>query len=425
MALIKINELQPTMDYLLCVLEAHGLAAPSIKDYRSTFHAFARYVNELEIDMVSESTCLDFIESKNGKRPVDLYGDPADDSVSRRIKALHFLMKYQEEGIHCHTGHAKRPPFACPAGYREEYEGYMESLKAAGLSQSTILTRKDKAQAFILFLQSQGVDDADTITLADIDAFLLLYMDNTVKYRETILCALRSFLGYLYENGFIPENLKEGLPHLRVPRNGGIPCAWKKDELAAILDAVDREDPAGKRDYAVLLLTIQSGLRAGDIRNLRISDIDWNRKKIHLVMGKTGQPIDIPLLDPVGWSIIDYLKNGRPATSSDHVFVRHRAPFGPLGGSGLGTALRRYIVKAGIDTCGRGHHGLHSLRSTLAGNMLASGAPLPVISQTLGHQDIKTTEIYLKVDVEHLRRCALDPDAYQTPDAEAGGACDA
>ena len=424
MSSIKVSELRPTMDYLLCVLEAHGLAEPSIKDYRSTFGAFERYVREREVGMVSESICLDFIESKNGTRPVDLYGDPSDDSVSRRIKALHFLMKYQEEGLHCHTGHAKRPPFSCPEGYGDEYESYMKSLHEAGLSELTILTRRDKAQALILFLQSRGVEATDAITQADIDAFLMLYINNTIKYREAILCALRSFLGYMYEKGYTLTNLKEGLPHLRVPRNGGIPCTWKKEELVAILDAIDREDPAGKRDYAVLLLTIQSGLRAGDIRNLRMSDIDWNQKKIHLVMGKTGQPIDVPLLDPVGWSIIDYLKNGRPAVSHDHVFVRHRAPFGPLGGSGLGTALRRYIVKAGIDTKGRGHHGLHSLRSTLAGNMLTSGAPLPVISQTLGHQDIKTTEIYLKVDVEHLRRCALDPDAYRAPVAE-GGACGA
>ena len=333
MGSIKINELRSTMDYLLCVLEAHGLAELSIKDYRSTFGAFERYVKEREVSMVSESICLDFIESKNGIRPADLYGDPSDGSVSRRIKALHFLMKYQEEGLHCHTGHVKRPPFSCPEGYRHEYEGYMKTLHEAGLSESTILTRKDKAQALILFLQSRGVEAADAIALADIDAFLLLYINNAIKYREAILCALRSFLGYLYEKGYTLTNLKEGLPHLRVPRNGGIPCTWKKEELVAILDAVDREDPAGKRDYAVLLLTIQSGLRAGDIRNLRIPDIDWNRKKIHLVMGKTGQPIDIPLLDPVGWSIIDYLKNGRPAVSHDHVFVRHRAPFGPLGGS--------------------------------------------------------------------------------------------
>lgn len=424
MSSIKIDELRPTMDYLLCVLESHGLSPLSVKDYASTFHAFEGYVRELEIDVVDEEICLDFIESRNGKRPKDLYEDPRSDSISRRMKALHFLMKYQEEGLLCHTGHRKRPPFSCPAEYKEEYEGYLKYLETSGLSESTILTRKDKTQAFLLFLASRGVSDVDAISATDIDAFLLLYINNEIKYREAILCVLRSFLGYLYEKGYTPTNLKEILPHLRVPRSGGIPHAWKKEELTAILEAVDREDPAGKRDYAVLLLTIQSGLRSGDIRNLRLNDIDWERKKIHLVMGKTGQPIDIPLLDSVGWSIIDYLKNGRPATSYDHVFVRHRAPFGPLGGSGLGTALRRYIVKAGIDTSNYGHHGLHSLRSTLAGNMLTSGAPLPVISQTLGHQDVKTTEIYLKIDVEHLRRCSLDPDAYASP-VMGGGACNA
>ena len=116
MSSIKVSELRPTMDYLLCVLEAHGLAEPSIKDYRSTFGAFERYVKERKVDMVSESICLDFIESKNGTRLANLYGDPSNASISRRMKALHFLMRYQEEGLHCHTGHAKRPPFSCPEG---------------------------------------------------------------------------------------------------------------------------------------------------------------------------------------------------------------------------------------------------------------------------------------------------------------------
>ena len=239
MSSIKVSELRPTMDYLLCVLEAHGLAEPSIKDYRSTFGAFERYVKQRKVDMVSESICLDFIESKNGTRLANLYGDPSNASISRRMKALHFLMRYQEEGLHCHTGHAKRPPFSCPEGYRDEYEGYLKFLHEAGLSGSTILTRKDKAQALILFLQSRGVEATDAATQSDIDAFLLLYINNTIKYREAILCALRSFLGYLYEEGYTLTNLKEGLPHLRVPRNGGLPCAWKKEELVAILDAVD------------------------------------------------------------------------------------------------------------------------------------------------------------------------------------------
>lgn len=142
------------------------------------------------------------------------------------------------------------------------------------MSETTILTRKDKTQAFLLFLTSRGIADVDAISVTDIDAFLLLYINNEIKYREAILCVLRSYLGYLYEKGYTPTNLKETLPHLRVPRSGGIPHAWKKEELTAILGAIDREAPAGKRDYAVLLLTIQSGLRAGDIRNLRLNDIE-------------------------------------------------------------------------------------------------------------------------------------------------------
>jgi len=53
---------------------------------------------------------------------------------------------------------------------------------------------------------------------------------------------------------------------------------------------------------------------------------------------------------------------------------------------------------------------MHSLRNTLAGNMLESNAPLPVISEALGHQSVNTTSIYLKIDIEGLRKCAMDPD---------------
>lgn len=81
MGSIKIDELHSMMDYLLCVLESHGLAEPSIKDYRSTFHAFESYVKERDASIIDEAICLDFIESKNGRRPKDLYEDPHDDTA--------------------------------------------------------------------------------------------------------------------------------------------------------------------------------------------------------------------------------------------------------------------------------------------------------------------------------------------------------
>ncbi len=153
------------------------------------------------------------------------------------------------------------------------------------------------------------------------------------------------------------------------------------------------------------------GLRVSDIRSLRLKDINWVRKTIHIIMKKTGQPLELPLLEDIGWAVIDYLKNGRPSTRCDRLFVRHRPPFSAFGEQeSLHKELHRYMVKAGLDMALPGHHGMHSLRSTLAKNMLDSGAPLPVISETLGHQNINTTAIYLKIDLEGLRRCALDPE---------------
>ena len=201
------------------------------------------------------------------------------------------------------------------------------------------------------------------------------------------------------------------LPKVRTPRNASIPYVWSKEDLQKLLGAIDREDPKGKRDYAILLIAIRLGLRIGDIRSLKLSSIDWNRKTISLIMIKTGQPIELPLLPDVGWAIIDYLQNGRPATNSECLFVRHKAPFNAFGDrNAFSRELHRYILKAGLHLPGNQQHGMHSLRSTLAGNMLDVKAPLPIISETLGHQSINTTGLYLKIDIEGLRKCAIDPE---------------
>lgn len=127
-------------------------------------------------------------------------------------------------------------------------------------------------------------------------------------------------------------------------------------------------------------------------------------------MAKTGQPIELPLLKDIGWAIIDYLQNGRPVTNSERLFVRHRAPFNAFGNNNnFHKELHRYILKAGLNIPSGQRHGMHSLRSTLAGNMLEIKSSLPVISGVLGHH-VDTTSRYLKIDIERLRKCALDPE---------------
>jgi site-specific recombinase XerD len=244
-----------------------------------------------------------------------------------------------------------------------------------------------------------------------VEGFLKTFGNIAVKYTGTILYVLRNYLSFLYERGYTANDLMPILPKIRVPRNGTIPYGWSKNDIQKLLGAIDRNDPKGKRDYAMLLLAIRLGLRIGDIRNLKQTAINWQRNTINLMMSKTGQPIELPLLKDVGWAIIDYLQNGRPNTTSDCLFVRHRAPFNSVGTiKSFSRELHRYIVKAGLELPKDRRHGIHSLRNALAGNMLEINAPLPIISETLGHQSVNTTSIYLKIDVEGLRKCAMDPE---------------
>lgn len=411
MASFKTENIQQIIEYLLEKLTEDNLAEATIREYRITYSGLCKYLEEVGIELVTENVVLDYLEPLLGKRLSGLHEFPHRCKGSWRIAPLYFLMNYQEEGLSCHTSHRNTPKFICPEECIDEYDGYLSHLEDRPLSPATIEDRRKRAQHFIGFQSQTGNIPAEQLLPNTIDSYLLQYKDNSLKYRGKIVSDLKDYFAFLYLSGFTDDDLREYLPKLRIPRSSGIPHVWKKEELAAVLAVVDREDPAGKRNYAIFLLTIHTGLRAGDIRNLRLSNIDWENKTIHIVMSKTGQPLDLPLSEEVGWSIIDYLKNGRPSTKSDHVFIRHRAPFGPIGGTAaLDSALSRCIMKSGITVNPNEHYGMHSLRNTLAKNMLVSGAPLPAITQTLGHEDPKSTEIYLKTNIEDLRLCALDPD---------------
>lgn len=407
----KTECIQEIADNLLSVLEKEGLSKQTLKDYKTGFSLFRRYVTGNHIDEVDEKVCLDYIESKTGKRLTGLHESAGNPSISRRVRPLFLLLNHEEEGFSCHTSHRKTPLFICPESYSDEYNGYLSSLAERELSRPTVRDRKKGAANFILFLSGEGLEYSDRIGPEHVDSYLMQFKDMSIKYRASIVCAVKDYLGYLYEHEYSTTDLRCCLPKLRVPRSTDRQHLWTKEELQKVLNAVDREDPTGKRDYAILILTIYTGLRSRDVRCLRNGDVNWEEKTLHIIQGKTGEPVDLPLSDPVGWAIIDYLKNGRPKTNSDRLFVRHSSPHGPLGSTAsLDTVLTKYILKAGIEVRSGEHYGMHSLRKTLATNMLVSGAALPVITQTLGHQDPKSTELYLQTDIHGLMQCALDPD---------------
>jgi integrase len=208
--------------------------------------------------------------------------------------------------------------------------------------------------------------------------------------------------------GIIETPLADVLPKVFSSRTT-LPTVWTSEEIQKILNAVDRGNPTGKRNYAMILLVARLGLRIGDVKNLRLSDIDWQKNCIRVLQSKTEIPLTLPLLNDVGWAVIDYLKDGRPITEADNVFVRHNPPFISFAStSSLHGMISGIISKAGIPAGKKPRIGMHSLRHSLASGLLQNNVEVNVISEILGHSSPESVRHYVRVDLPALRKCALN-----------------
>jgi len=223
---------------------------------------------------------------------------------------------------------------------------------------------------------------------------------------KQLLYTSRVFLGFLYENKYTDADLKTAVPKLVAP--------WRKlhegftdAEIIELLNSVDLETPTGKRDYAILVLAAQTGLRAVDIANLKKSDIDWRNKEIRIVQHKTGNVLGLPLEPESGNAIADYLLNVRPECNSKAVFISARHPYRPLEAASLHTLVRSRIQKTSFAGTTKPWLGMHSFRRSLGKRMLETGISVDELSQILGHADINSTKPYLGTDEIDLMECSI------------------
>ena len=211
--------------------------------------------------------------------------------------------------------------------------------------------------------------------------------------------------------GSIDSNLTEHVPKIRVRWGELIPSVWKSEDVDALLAAVDRSSPCGKRDYAILLLAVRLGMRVSDIRNLRFENLLWEQARIEIKQVKNSEPLALPLTEELGDALIDYLRYGRPESQRREVFLRANAPFEPFGqNNNLYYIITRYRRRAAIKLPVQNQKGMHSLRHTLASRLLEADIPLETISGIMGHISMDTTRIYTKIDIGALQSVAIDPE---------------
>jgi integrase/recombinase XerD len=406
----KLKDLQTAINAVLNLQREQGYSQNTLKQHQIVYHGLLKFMQAENYTTLTENVGLEYIRNRTGTTMKGFYGS-GDRKTNAYMKPVQNILVYMKTGSLSYYMRPKLSDFQCPEGFEDEYLLFQDAYEERHYANATIISNNQILHKFLDFLDGENITESSGITPSLVTEFLGRYSTAKPKYVATILYVMRNYLSFLYQQRFTKEDLSKSLPKVRIMRNAFIPHSWNTKDVKKLLGAVDRADPKGKRDYSILLMIVRLGLRVSDIRGLKLSSFNWNRKTITLTMQKTRRPIELPLLDDIGWAVIDYLKNGRPQTSSDRVFVRHRAPFDAFGeNESFWRDMHRYMVKAGLDIPLDVHCGMHSLRSTLASNMLEANTPLPVISETLGHQNINTTSIYLKIDISGLRRCALDPD---------------
>jgi integrase len=308
---------------------------------------------------------VDFIAGQTGTR-LGALREPVADRDVQGVRRPVVLMADALAGRAVVIGRPVIPAKdGCPARFRPLRDDYVASCRARGNAEATVAA-KDKAAS--------------------------------------------RFLAFLAAAGWAPQGLAGRLPPHRHLRHESEPHLWTAEEIRRLLAVIDRQSAVGKRDYAMILLTARLGLRISDLRQLELGDLDWRAKTLTIVQRKTGRPLSLPLLDDVGWAVIDYVRHGRPETACAKVFVKHSYPFGAFGcSSSVACRLSRYAARTEIEFPPGQACGMHSLRGALAVAMIGNGAPMPVISAVLGHTSTDTTQAYyLRFDVERLRCCALD-----------------
>ena len=330
------------------------------------------------------------------------------------IRVCQCLVEWQLHGCLPLKKQGKLASQKLPIQFVPCYQSYAALCDEAGYSERGTYTRLNRIKRMLLFFESRGVQKINDLSSEDISAFFKTQIELESRTVAAMLTSVRVFFRHLYQTGITDDDFTAKLPTIKANRQFRLPRTWNQRDVLVVLDSIDRGNPAGKRDYAILMLITRYGLRSAEVKDLVLSNLRWDTNTIELFQSKTQNPLRLPLMKDVGWAIIDYLKHGRPPSDSPYVFLTSTVPSRPFGSRScaLNALLAKHIRAAGVKIPPDVPKGVHSLRHTLASTLLANDVPLPVISSILGHVTTKATSTYLHIDIERLKECALDPEEF-------------
>lgn len=403
---VPITEL---VTQVLDELERLNYSYNSFSGFRAFYKRVIKFAQDRNETYFSEELGREFLK-ENYDCTINYYTEKMPQTLKGPIRRIRVLGDYQLHGVIIRRI-VKKPGYVKPPQFKNVLTAYERECENNEYSKRGLRTRMQRLFFFIDYLDGKGIQNVNDITPELLTNYVITIYPHHEKSIASILTTLRVFLRFLYLNQFISEDLSLKVPKQKKYYYPHVPSVWNQQDVKRMLDSVDRGNPTGKRDYAILLLVTRLGIRVGDIKGLQLSDLNWQTRTIEVKQSKTQRTATYPILNDIGWALIDYLKNARPITDSPYLFQRMNAPYGPFGeNANLHNIITKYTRQSGIEIPKGKRHGLHSLRHTLASTLLEEGTPLPVISEVLGHINSHSTGIYLQTNIESLKKCSIDPE---------------
>lgn len=396
-----------TCNSILEQMKKDGYSESSIQFYDSIYKAFHKYL--------FDNSCNKYTDDVRDSFLLDVYGIRIYDfcylSKHKRkcIRAVELICVYATtKKIPVLLSYVQIPEKEIPDMFLKAHDEYAVWLENEALASATRNQRKMRSILFLEFLAAEGIGTLDAVTAEHLYDFTRRFEGFSNRTINLYILILNDFLRYLYLKKFTRQDLSHIISTV-MKRDERLPSVWKQEEIRAYLEVIDRTTPIGKRDYAVSMLAIRLGLRGSDIRELQLKNFDWNNNSINFCQRKTKDPLSLPLMEDIGWAVIDYIKNARPDTECKNLFVRMTPPFTPYNSYSFQSMIDKYCHAAGINGENR-KHGLHSFRHSLATQLMNDQIPVQMIRSVLGHKNMQSVKEYLKVNVDKLRECSLSPE---------------
>lgn len=289
-----------------------------------------------------------------------------------------------------------------PEWYRTPLMTYLNLLFREGWQPSTISMHRSSCVRFGKYLVGVGLNNVSEITHDNLKDFNLVDKHSTPEGKMAYNCRIRSFLIYLFEEGLHTNPLLyKALPTISAPRTAIVQTLSEEDIKNIWSVKPEKLSSKELRDYAIVCLGLTMGFRASDIVALTFDNINWKQCTISLIQQKTGKSITMPMPIKTGNVIYKYLRDGRPDSSDNHLFILHEAPYGAVHRSVCGNALKRFRVNSSES------RQFHITRKTFATSLLEAKTKPELISDSLGHRTDSTVHKYLSLDDERMRECSI------------------